>query len=527
MMIRFLRRFSVRQRILTSVAALILVVAVSFIIIVANRQTSENAFQRFVNVDSRIEQLLLKASVYISSSRLNLLRYTEGLVPSSYEALDDLGQAQDLLIRAQQLTTAGPQRASIGIVMSALSQYKTAVVEIETERRSEPGVSTAGLEQDAQRLSQDIGTRIAFIVEEGEQHTAESWAAMLSTSQRRIWGITGLYLLLGGGIAGFALLVERSITKPIIALRGGTEAFGRGELDVALPVEAAIQDELSALTNSFNQMAAQLARSYRTLEDRVATRTAELEKRSIQLEAAAKVARNTASIRDTDALLSSSVQFISEQFGFYHAGIFLVDGRGEYVLLSAASSEGGRQMLARQHKLRVGQGIVGNVVLHNEPRIVLDVGADLDFFNNPDLPETHSEIGLPLSVSGRVLGVLDVQSRERNAFSEEDVNVLQTMTDQLALAIENARLLRSSQEALRDLERVYQEQSQAAWREQMQARTVTYHYAGREVVAEDVPPVMDMPASHNLNMEVFSRGLRLGTLLLQRAAESSPWTAEE
>ncbi|MEA3308799.1 MAG: hypothetical protein U9Q70_04715, partial [Chloroflexota bacterium] len=71
------------------------------------------------------------------------------------------------------------------------------------------------------------------------------------------------------------------------------------------------------------------------------------------------------------------------------------------------------------------------------------------------------------------------------------------------------------------------EQSQAAWREQMQARTVTYHYAGREVVAEDVPPVMDMPASHNLEMEVFSRGLRLGTLLLQRAAESSPWTAEE
>ncbi len=140
-------------------------------------------------------------------------------------------------------------------------------------------------------------------------------------------------------------------------------------------------------------------------------------------------------------MLEESVRLISEQFGFYHAGVFLVDERGEYAVLRAASSEGGQRMLARGHKLKVGEvGIVGYVAGSGEPRVATDVSSDAVFFRNPDLPDTRSEMALPLRVQERVIGVLDVQSTQPAAFTEEDVVVLQTMADQLAVAIANGQL---------------------------------------------------------------------------------------
>ncbi|MCX7681602.1 MAG: GAF domain-containing protein [Anaerolineae bacterium] len=167
----------------------------------------------------------------------------------------------------------------------------------------------------------------------------------------------------------------------------------------------------------------------------------EAQRRAAQLAAAQEVARDATAILDIDQLLNETVQLISEQFGFYHAGVFLLDDKREYAVLRAASSEGGRRMLARGHKLPVGRvGIVGYVAGTGEPRIALDVGKDAVHFANPDLPNTRSEMGLPLKVRGQVIGVLDVQSTEEAAFSDEDISVLQTLADQLAAAIANARL---------------------------------------------------------------------------------------
>jgi GAF domain-containing protein len=144
------------------------------------------------------------------------------------------------------------------------------------------------------------------------------------------------------------------------------------------------------------------------------------------------------------------MDLISKQFGFYHAGIFLLDERDEYAVLQAASSEGGRRMLERGHKLRVGEvGIVGHVASTGEPRVALDVGEDTAHFAHPDLPNTRSEMALPLKVQDRVIGVLDVQSTHEAAFSEDDVAVLQTMADQLATAIANARLFEQVQRRAR------------------------------------------------------------------------------
>ena len=216
-----------------------------------------------------------------------------------------------------------------------------------------------------------------------------------------------------------------------------------------------------------------------TLERRVAERTSELERRARYLGATASVARDTAAVMDLDRLLVQVVELISEQFGFYHTGVFLLDDaagvKGEWIVLKAASSAGGQRMLARDHRFRVGargtaSSIVGYVVDSGQPRVALDVGEDAVYFDNPDLPETRSEMALPLRVRGEIIGALDVQSRETAAFSDEDVAVLQTLADQVAVAIQNARLFQQVEESLEAERRAYGELSRDAWASLLRAR---------------------------------------------------------
>ncbi|HEC33633.1 MAG TPA: GAF domain-containing protein, partial [Chloroflexi bacterium] len=178
----------------------------------------------------------------------------------------------------------------------------------------------------------------------------------------------------------------------------------------------------------------------RELEQRVAERTSDLERRTIQLRAAAAVASDAVTAQELDDLLDRVVNLVRDRFGFYHVGIFLVDEEGEYAILKAATGEAGRQMLEYGHKLKVGEvGIVGHVTGSGQPHVALDVGADAAHFKNPLLPETRSELALPLRVGEQTIGALDVQSTQEAAFDEEDVTILQTMTDQLAVAIEKLK----------------------------------------------------------------------------------------
>lgn len=217
----------------------------------------------------------------------------------------------------------------------------------------------------------------------------------------------------------------------------------------------------------------QLEQQRDQLEEQVAERTAALARRSTQLHTATQVARDTVAIQDMEHLLRETVHLVSNRFGFYHAGIFLLDEEKQYAVLRAASSNGGRRMLARGHRLRVGEvGIVGHVSRWGEPRIALDVGQDAVFFDNPDLPETRSEIALPLRARGEIIGVLDAQSTEPQAFGEDDVAVLQTLADQVAVAISNARLFEQVQASLEAERRAYGELSLQAWQQLSRTRPV-------------------------------------------------------
>lgn len=269
------------------------------------------------------------------------------------------------------------------------------------------------------------------------------------------------------------------------------------------------------------------------LEQRVQQRTSELNRRTTQLEAASLVAKTAAEVSTLSELLETVVQQITERFNFYHAGIFLVDTNREFVILEAASSEGGKKMIERGHKLAIGrQGIVGFAAYQKRPRIAQDVGADAIFFNNVDLPETHSEMALPLLARNRLVGVLDIQSEEHNAFSNDDISTLQIMADQIALAIENARLLNESRSTLDQLQVTTNENVAGAWRERLGRQSRGYSYT-----SVGIAPISAADRENGKNganndgrvikIPVSLRGQRIGELALVRKSSESSWTETE
>jgi GAF domain-containing protein len=386
------------------------------------------------------------------------------------------------------------------------------------------------------------------------QQTEQSMFAPVRSFQR-----IALVVLVVGAALLFWLtwLTIRQVMQPVRSLTETAAAITQGDLSLTAPVYG--DDELGVLANSFNTMTAQLRELIGSLENRVNERTRDLQRRAVQLQVTAQVAREAATIRNPDRLLQDAARLISEQFNFYHTGIFLLDrpfespvgGAGSpaaspgsserpiYAVLRAASSEGGQRMLARGHRLAVGQqGIVGYAAGAGEPRIALDTDRDATFFDNPDLPMTRSEMALPLKIGSQVIGVLDVQSRQANAFKQEDLETLQILADQLAVAIENARLLTESQQALRELEDLYGMQIRQGWQRMASAmqgggRHLGYKLGPRGVepapengVVEILPTASSTPAAE-IEVPIELRSQQLGRLRLRRDAEMGAWSAQD
>ncbi|MCA9875900.1 MAG: GAF domain-containing protein, partial [Anaerolineales bacterium] len=165
-----------------------------------------------------------------------------------------------------------------------------------------------------------------------------------------------------------------------------------------------------------------------------------------QLQTAAEVAAATTSILDLDQLLERAVNLIQERFGLYYTGLFLLDAEGHKAVLRAATGQAGRTQLQKGHHLAVGgQSLIGGATADGQPRITQDVSMDVEWQANPHLPATRSELALPLRVRGQIIGALTVQSTVPNSFGQELVTILQTMSDQLAIAIDNAQLLEEAQ----------------------------------------------------------------------------------
>jgi GAF domain-containing protein len=313
------------------------------------------------------------------------------------------------------------------------------------------------------------------------------------------------------------------LAKPIIGLRNMASRISDGDYSFRV-TEIPHTRELAELSVDFNQMSEKLSGLIYDLEQRVAERTESLTRKSDQLRAASHIARQTAEIQDLSILLDMVANLVTDQFGFYHTGIFLVSESGSEVILQSASSEGGHRMIQKGHALAVGKkGIVGYVAEQKKPRIAMDVGEDAVYFDNPDLPKTRSELALPLLIRNRVLGVLDIQSDKPQAFSIDDIDVLQTLADQIAVAIENARLLDESQAALMQLEAVTGLRTRESWRQRLQGKGRAFTYTPLGLRAGK----LQGSNQNSLSIPLLLRGQKIGDISITRKGNAAMNKNEE
>jgi len=317
--------------------------------------------------------------------------------------------------------------------------------------------------------------------------------------------------------------------------------MGLGLYLSSVSLKRALDNSLTSQTR-LQRINQELDELRKALEQRVAERTADLKKRADQLETVSNVARVLTSVQDINKLLPDITQLVSNRFGYYHVGIFLIDEAAEFAVLRAANSEGGARMLNRQHKLKLdSNSIVGFVTSRKEPRVALDVGADSVYFDNPDLPNTRSEMALPLRISGRVIGALDVQSTQPNAFSEEDVVTLTVLADQIAIAIENARLFSASTAALSESERTFERYVKQEWGTfASQAKSTGYMFDGNRTLPvkpkgqqEKIKALAQTGrlslerASSEITVPIRLRGQTVGFLEVNSKKGNRQWTRDE
>jgi GAF domain-containing protein len=280
------------------------------------------------------------------------------------------------------------------------------------------------------------------------------------------------------------------------------------------------------------------------LEQRVAERTRELEYRAVQLATAAEVSRAATSVLNPDELMRQTVDLIRDRFGFYYVGLFLLDQSRRWAVLRAGTGEAGRQMLEAGHRLQVGgESMVGWCTTNLQARLALDVGEEAVRFDNPLLPETRSEMALPLISRGQVIGALNVQSTEVAAFSDEDIAVLQTMADHLAVTIDNARLFREVQASLEEAQAIHRHYLQEAWEgfTSLSDLRLGYRYTDPDVTSPeeawlpamteavqqgDAATAADGGEGVELAVPITLRGQTIGVLGLRRD-EAGGWTADD
>jgi GAF domain-containing protein/HAMP domain-containing protein len=374
-----------------------------------------------------------------------------------------------------------------------------------------------------------------------EQDQSEAFGAIYAT----------LAINVSAGLAAVALavtaslLITGSIANRLTDLAETATSIAGGDLELGAEVKR--DDEIGAVAHAFNSMTAQLREFIGTLEQRVADRTR-------SLEAAADVAHATTLLLDPDELLRQTVEVALERFGLYYVGLFLVDEEQQFAVLRAGTGAAGQRMLAQGHKLEVGgESMIGQCVETGRARIALDVGAEAVRFDNPHLPKTRSEMALPLRSRGNVIGAMTAQSVEEAAFDETDIAVMQTMADQVAVAIDNARLFAKTQAALEAERRAYGELSREAWRRLVRTRPdlgflsdesgvasaediwrPEMERALREgnVVQDEAPSSTDVDGDgaggrQALAVPIKVRGQVIGVLDTYKPGDAGKWTSEE
>ena len=246
--------------------------------------------------------------------------------------------------------------------------------------------------------------------------------------------LLGLVIVVIAG--GLAAIVSRVLSRPILQLTETATAVAGGDYSARAEVDTG--DEIGTLAATFNQMTEQLQIAIEGLETRV-------EERTRALTASTEVSRSLSTILDPDELVSEVVTQIQGAFNYYHVQVYLFDNDRENLVLAGGSGEAGRVMLAREHAIPAGKGLVGQAAAMNAPVLIPDVTQSEDWLPSPLLPDTQAEVVVPIASGANVFGVLDVQHDISEGLSTEDIDLLQAIANQIAVALQNARLYANTQ----------------------------------------------------------------------------------
>ncbi len=334
------------------------------------------------------------------------------------------------------------------------------------------------------------------------------------------------------------ILLQQYLNRPLLRLTDGIRIIAEGEY--AHYIQPAPQADINAIIEQVNVMAAQIGERDRNLERQVADRTAALRRSSLQLQVAFEVARAVASILDVEQLIHEVTELIYTRFGFFHVGLFLLDETGRWAEYVAGTGDQGVVYSQEHFRLEVGgRSMVGWCTANARPRIAQDVTADAIRYSDERFAEAQAEAVFPLVARGQVLGALDVQSVELNAFDADILAALELMAGQIAVALTNARLFAQSQEALVAERLARGEMLGESWKDLLLGRAEIGYL--RDEIGKVLPasgqwkPEMlqamregrVLRVADTLVVPIKSRERLLGALRLRKSAAGTHWSDDE
>lgn len=396
-----------------------------------------------------------------------------------------------------------------------------------------------------------VGYSLGIVVPSSEMlGKVTATQARIATDERET--VTNVIAAIVVVLALFLFLSYRlgnALTNPLEQLTDIAQQIASGDLSVRAPVSS--RDEIGVMANSFNVMTENLRGLIGALESRVAERTVELvsannnsERRARQLKTVSEVTRAISSEVDVEKLPVLIANTISAHFGYYHVAVYLMDNSLGFAAIQATNSPGGKRLLARQHRVKQTDESVISAVINSGTAQIAEAQS---LIPDPDLAKTRSEIALPLTLRDKMFGILDIQSIDDNAFTQNDLEILGILADQIAIAVENARLVEESRQAVSEIQSLYGEYIGRVWDRKTAAAPLGYHLtpAGGKALAQEADwAEIQFDDTNNttgngaglsdrenwgtsVSMPIHLRGQVIGMLNVKSANPQREWKADE
>lgn len=367
---------------------------------------------------------------------------------------------------------------------------------------------------------QQLGWRVIILDSEADA------LASVTRSMKNVGIASALIVAL---IMLVASRVARLFAQPLEILTQTAIAVTEGDLSKRAALPGTRSLEVLTLTHSLNDLTDRLQQTLHGLEESIRERSADLERRTIQMQAAADVGQIASTILDTDQLIQQVINLIQERFGLYYVGVYLLDEQGVRAVLRAGTGTDGRALLARQHAVRRGEGMVGWCLQHGQPRIALEDEIDRSHPESSELPLTRSEAVIPLRARSQVMGVLSAQSEQPNAFDAPTIAILQTMADQVAVAISNARLFAESRQALDATHQAYGQMTRTAWANLLRAQEFQGYFCDDKGL-QPLAATQESRISGDtrvINLPIQVRGQVIGSIVARKPEGEANWRRDE